>query len=51
MITQDSTIDDINEALAYIVDAIHSAGSDSRKQALMELVDDLLDEKIAMKSK
>ena len=51
MITQDSTIDDINEALAYIVDAIHSAGSDTRKKALMELVDDLLDEKIAMGSK
>lgn len=48
MITQDSTIDDINEALAYIVDAIHSAGSESRKKALLELVDDLLDEKIEL---
>lgn len=48
MITEDSTIEDINEALSFIVDAIHSAGSESRKKALLELVDDLLDEKIEL---
>jgi hypothetical protein len=45
---QDETIDEINEALSHIVDAINHAGTESRKKALMELVDDLLDEKIAM---
>jgi hypothetical protein len=51
MITQDSTIEDINEALGFIVDSIAHAGSEARKKALLELVDDLLDEKIAMGSK
>ena len=48
MITTDSTIEDINEALSFIVDAIANAGSEARKKALLELVDDLLDEKIAI---
>ena len=48
MITTDSTIEDINEALSFIVDAIAHAGTDARKKALLELVDDLLDEKIAI---
>jgi hypothetical protein len=47
---RDETIEEINEALSHIVDALHNT-RDSRKKHLWEMVDELLDAKIARESK
>lgn len=51
MKTQDATLEEINEALSYIVETMAHAENIGRKKALLELVDDLLDDRIEMQNK
>jgi len=47
---RDETVEEINEALSHIVDVLHKT-RDSQKKHLWEMVDELLDAKIARESK
>ena len=46
----DETIEEINEALSHIVEVLHNT-RDSQKKHLWDLVDELLDAKIAREKK
>lgn len=43
---ENANLDEINEALGYVTETIRTVGSKDQRQALLKIVDDLLDAKL-----